>query len=257
MKRTLKLLFLFLSCLFLHACSSRYQAPVLEHKISTPPSHHLVRKGETLYSIAFIYGLDYRALARRNKFGRPYEIFPGQKLALRKGAKVYPWVNKKSRKTVKKRYSKPKSQIAKSKKTSKKPIRKKPAHAQKSQKIKRWQWPSRGRVIKSYSKKVNGKKGIVIAGRSGQAVVAAAGGKVVYSGEGLPRYGRLIIIKHNETYLSAYAHNRRLLVKEGSVVKQGQRIAEMGRSGTDETVLHFEIRKNGKPINPLFYLPKR
>ena len=91
----------------------------------------------------------------------------------------------------------------------------------------------------------------------GQPIIAAAGGKVVYSGDGLIGYGNLVIIKHNDTYLSAYGHNRRLLVKEGSEVKQGQKIAEMGDSGKQGVILHFEIRRDGKPVDPLRYLPKQ
>jgi lipoprotein NlpD len=111
--------------------------------------------------------------------------------------------------------------------------------------------------VRGFSSTDSGKKGIAIAGRPGATIIAAAAGKVVYSGEGLLRYGKLIIIKHNNTYFSAYAHNRRLLAKEGSQVKSGQKIAEMGRTGTDRTMLHFEIRKDGKSVNPLYYLPKK
>ena len=96
-----------------------------------------------------------------------------------------------------------------------------------------------------------------IAGNLGQSVVAAAAGKVVYSGNGLIGYGNLIIIKHDAHYLSAYGHNRRLLVKEGSEVKAGEKIAEMGDSGKEGTLLHFEIRRDGKPVDPLRYLPKQ
>jgi lipoprotein NlpD len=102
-----------------------------------------------------------------------------------------------------------------------------------------------------------GKKGIVIAGEAGQVVRAARNGKVVYGGSGLVGYGKLIILKHNKTFLSAYAHNRRLLVSEGDRVEVGQPIAEMGSSGTSRPMLHFEIRRDGKPVDPLGYLPQR
>ena len=95
-----------------------------------------------------------------------------------------------------------------------------------------------------------------MAGKFGQPVYSASSGRVVYSGNGIRRYGKLVIIKHNDTFLSAYAHNRKLLVKEGDVLNSGQQIAEMGHSGADRTKLHFEIRRNGKPVNPLRYLPK-
>jgi lipoprotein NlpD len=120
--------------------------------------------------------------------------------------------------------------------------------------VKRWRWPARGKVVTSFS--ASGRKGIDIEGRFGQTVMAAAGGRVVYSGSGLIGYGQLIIVKHNKRYLSAYAHNNKLLVKEGDAVKGGQRIAEMGRSGPNRALLHFEIRRDGKPIDPLRYLPK-
>ncbi len=116
-----------------------------------------------------------------------------------------------------------------------------------------WIWPTTGKVLSSFSKN---SKGVKIAGQAGQAILASAAGEVVYSGHGLRGYGNLIIIKHNNTFLSAYAHNSKILVKEGEAVVKGQKIAEMGNTDTDITQLHFEIRKNGKPVDPLEYLPK-
>ena len=118
-----------------------------------------------------------------------------------------------------------------------------------------WLWPVSGKTIATFSE--GGNKGLDIAGKSGDPVIASAGGKVVYSGEGLRGYGKLVIIKHNATYLSAYAHNQTILVKEGQSVSKGQKIAEMGSSGTDKVKLHFEVRRNGKPVDPLKYLPQR
>lgn len=115
-----------------------------------------------------------------------------------------------------------------------------------------WIWPARGKIAELFSEST---KGIDIAGKPGQTVTASAGGKVVYSGEGLRGYGKLIIIKHNNTYLSAYAHNSKLLVKEGQTVTRGQKIAEMGDTDSTMVKLHFEIRKNGKPVDPLKHLP--
>jgi lipoprotein NlpD len=120
-----------------------------------------------------------------------------------------------------------------------------------------WMWPTNGKVIKSYQSRGIGLKGIALAGKLGAPVKAAASGKVVYSGQGLRGYGQLIIIKHNNTYLSAYGHNSQLLVKEGQMVSKGEIIAKMGQSGTDKVKLHFEIRKNGSPIDPLTLLPAR
>jgi lipoprotein NlpD len=115
-----------------------------------------------------------------------------------------------------------------------------------------WTWPTKGKVSELFSENT---KGIDIAGKPGQEVTASAGGKVVYSGAGLRGYGKLVIIKHNNTYLSAYAHNNKLLVKEGQSVVKGQKIAEMGNTDSSLVKLHFEIRKNGKPVDPLKHLP--
>ena len=117
-----------------------------------------------------------------------------------------------------------------------------------------WTWPAKGQLIEPYSRR--GNKGLDIAGDLGQPVYAARGGRVVYSGSGLIGYGKLIIIKHNKSHLSAYAYNDRLLVKEGDNVTGGQRIAHMGRNNAKQVALHFEIRRNGKPVDPLRYLPK-
>jgi len=118
-----------------------------------------------------------------------------------------------------------------------------------------WQWPIKGRVVKNFSQ--SGSKGIDISGQLGQSVRAAEAGKVVYSGDGLIGYGNLLIIKHNEMYLSAYANNSRLLVSEGQVISKSQVVAEVGKVGSGQPALHFEIRKNGKPVNPVNYLPKK
>ncbi|HET6756211.1 MAG TPA: peptidoglycan DD-metalloendopeptidase family protein [Burkholderiales bacterium] len=115
-----------------------------------------------------------------------------------------------------------------------------------------WGWPAQGKILAPFSENA---KGVDISGKAGQRVLATAAGKVVYSGSGLRGYGKLIIIKHNKTYLSAYAHNKEMLVKEGDSVTKGQKIAEMGNSDSSEVKLHFEIRKLGKPVDPLRYLP--
>lgn len=129
------------------------------------------------------------------------------------------------------------------------PADKVPAHS-----INDWMWPTTGKVMSPFSKN---SKGVKISGQAGQPVVASAAGVVVYSGSGLRGYGNLIIIKHDETFLSAYAHNNKLLVKEGETVAKGQKIAEMGNTDSDAVQLHFEIRKNSKPVDPLQYLPQQ
>jgi len=123
--------------------------------------------------------------------------------------------------------------------------------------ISTWRWPTDGNVIDNFSATEGGNKGIDIAGSKGQAIVATADGRVVYAGNALRGYGNLIIIKHNDDYLSAYAHNDTMLVREQQDIKAGQKIATMGSTGTSSTRLHFEIRYKGKSVNPLRYLPQR
>ena len=205
---------------------------------------HTVASGETLYSIAWRYGHDYKTLAAWNRIKPPFTIYPGQVVKLMparqpRAAQPPPVAKRQSRKP-----DRPVAAI--SKKAADGPVV--PAAGI------RWQWPARGRLLKSSTP--TAKKGISIAGRAGQKIVAAATGKVVYSGSGLRGYGNLIIIKHNDTYLSAYAHNRDLVVKEGETVKAGQQISTMGADGRGAPVLHFEIRKNGKPVDPLGQLPR-
>ncbi len=118
-----------------------------------------------------------------------------------------------------------------------------------------WMWPATGKVVATFNGTAS--KGVDIAGRVGDPVFASAAGRVVYSGEGIPAYGKLVIIRHNNTYLSAYAHNSQILVKEGQNVARGQKIAELGASGAKEAKLHFEIRRLGKPVDPVAYLPSR
>lgn len=118
-----------------------------------------------------------------------------------------------------------------------------------------WIWPASGKIVGTFSE--NGSKGIDIAGKAGDPVVAAGDGRVVYSGTGLRGYGKLVIVKHNDTYLSAYAHNQNILVKEGQTVTKGQKIAEMGNTDADQVKLHFEVRRQGKPVDPLKHLPPR
>jgi lipoprotein NlpD len=118
-----------------------------------------------------------------------------------------------------------------------------------------WIWPASGKVVDKFDEKRN--KGISISGKEGDPVVASADGTVVYSGSGLRGYGNLVILKHNDDFISAYAHNKQILVKQGQAVKRGQRIAEVGRTDTNEPKLHFEIRRQGKPVDPLAYLPPR
>jgi lipoprotein NlpD len=204
---------------------------------NTSITYHTVKKGETLYSIAWQYGHDYRTVAQWNDLPRAYTIYPGQKLRVRPPGRTG---------TVKSTSSKSSRSPSKTRST-----------VIASSRSPQWRWPTKGKVISRFVAGDPTRQGIDISGKRGQAIIAAASGKVVYSGNGLRGYGNLVIIQHNETYFSAYAHNQKVLVKENEKVKSGQRIADMGNSGTDRVMLHFEIRRNGRPSNPLQYLPKK
>jgi len=242
--------------------------------------YHFVEPGETLYSISWTYGHDYREVAKWNQLNSPYLIKRGQRLqvampASNSGASTTRGTSNKHNKNNKVGAVRGahKETIRNADKSNKTNIRSKAGernghinsaglqHQRLPQRENagsfKWQWPTkRGTVIQTFDASDPGKKGLDVAGSVGQPIYSAASGRVVYSGGGLTRYGRLIIVKHNETYLSAYAHNKRLLVKEGELLKSGQLIAEMGSTGTTNTKLHFEIRRNGKPVDPLRYLPR-
>jgi len=210
---------------------------------------HVVKKGDTLYSIAFRYQLDFRQLASANSIGSDYLIQPGQQLRL-------------TAPTTRARPNSPnRSPQARTSPPTVPPVVATPTPRRtpppSSQAPSKWRWPHPGPVVANYGGKGNGRAGVDISGKLGDAVIASAGGVVVYSGGGLARYGQLVIIKHGNDFLSAYAYNRKLLVKEGSQVKAGQRIAEMGTGPKGGALLHFEIRVSGKPVDPLKYLPKR
>lgn len=235
------------------------------------PFSYTVRKGDTLYSISFRYGMDYRDLARVNGIGPPYTIYVGQKLKFRGTAAQRSRVAASQPKaTTPPPKSVPKTQSATASQPKPAPSQSKPTAAKPAESSSKpippapsgtatpaWRWPTQGPLLSSFSNSSATRKGIKIAGKAGQDVVASAAGRVVYSGNGLPRYGNLLIIKHNDVYLSAYAHNESLLVKEGDSVQSGQKIATLGRTGTQRDQLHFEIRRNGQPVDPMRYLPKQ
>ncbi len=200
----------------------------------TPREQHVVRSGETLYTIAWRYGKNHRDLARWNRLGDGSLIHPGQVIRLQPPSGDSPAAP----------VSRP-TQV-------RRPLPSIPADPPPN-----WAWPTRGAVAVDFGGRPGSGTGILIDGRAGQVIAAAAAGRVVYSGGGLIGYGKLIIVKHNDTYLSAYGHNSSLLVKEGETVRQGQRIATMGEGPGREPRLHFEIRRNGKPVNPRQYLPAR
>ncbi len=308
---------------WLAGCASNPPAPVLDLSLpngnapasaaaSAAATYRVVR-GDTLYSIAFKHGLDYRELAAWNGIASPYRIFVGQDLRLgapvqtavaaappvaepQPGQAVTSGIGESATTTPlasSATASKPSAfeslpaqpatvpasapatgtPAAKTAAAAPKPVETTPppvrpvaapAPVQRSENVAElnaggvgWRWPADGKVVGTFVAGDQTKQGLDIAGRAGDPVRAAADGEVVYSGNGLIGYGELIIVKHNADFLSAYGHNRKRLVKEGERVKAGQEIAEMGATSASRDELHFEIRKNGKPVNPLDYLPAR
>lgn len=304
----------------LSACASTGPAPVEERSLGTPRREppraearpaapaaaraYKVQRGDTLYSIAFRHGLDYRDLAGWNGIGAPYTIYVGQELRLApKGSAVAASAPPPVRATP---ASPPVSASVHAAATTTAPVvpaptpfedvRAAPPAAAQPRPAETvapvapppspsvaatapapaaappptvspppttnvgdvaWRWPADGAVIGGFVAGDPTRQGIDLGGKSGDPVRAAADGSVVYSGNGLIGYGELIIVKHNASFLSAYGHNRKRLVKEGDAVKAGQVIAEMGSSSASRDSLHFEIRRNGKPVNPADFLPRR
>lgn len=235
-------------CLLLQGCNGHQTyAPVIDGWQQGVKGLHQVQKGETLYSIAWSYGYDYRDIAAANNLQSPYPIREGQKLRISKPNKNNK-LEKKSRNNI---YSGTKAKSVLSNHLSQ----------TKANSVIHWQWPVQGREISGYGfhpqQAPTGNKGIDFAGKEGTAVRAAAAGEVVYSGDGLASYGNLIIIKHSGEYLSAYAHNKKNWVEEGKHVEAGEKIAEMGSSGSHRVLLHFEIRHRGIPVDPHGYLPSK
>lgn len=241
---------------------------IVKRQLDADGSYY-VRKGDTLYAIAFSYGLDAMEVAKLNGISSPYTIYPGQKLKLKpatgsstetgsaSGVQIKPLKTPAPATTRTVEAPKPAvdtSHAPAETATAPKPA---PAAATGGADPKDWNWPTEGRVIRGFVAGDPARNGLDIAGKEGQPVTASAAGEVVYSGDGLIGYGELIIVKHSERMLSAYAHNRVRLVKEGDQVWAGQKIAEMGRNSSDEPLLHFEIRQLGKPVNPMNYLPGR
>ncbi len=274
-----------LNCLFILLISSSLFGCVYKHHKHN--KYHIVRKGETLYSIARKHHVRLENLAKINFIKFPYRINKGQKLFLIDNHKL-------QRLSGKTNQSKPVSIIqnpsssnrtdqgnillnrtVKFQKNSNKPATMNVGttantnkttvnniiHVDPTQYIsttKDWVWPANGRIIKQFAVTgVNKGNGIDIAGKRGDPVTSIANGKVVYSGNNLRGYGNLVIIKHNQDFLSAYAHNEKILVTEQQEVKKGQQIATMGDSGSKEVLLHFEIRFRGKPVDPVKLLVKR
>jgi len=240
-------------------CSLFGRAPVAERSTwegsdshRWRPAMYRVERGDTLYSIAFRYGLDYHDVARWNGIGAPYTIYPDQRLRLRPPPRQSARAEPATRATRRERGAGPAAESTGGKAPS---ASQPPPRATRAGDPAKWIWPVReGRIERSFADSDPNRKGVDIAGREGQAVHAAAAGSVVYSGNGLSGYGELIIIKHSETLLSAYGYNRRRLVREGQRVEAGEQISEMGRSPRGRVRLHFEIRRQGEPLNPLAFV---
>jgi lipoprotein NlpD len=207
-----------------------------------------VQRGDTLFGIASRNGINVRDLASWNGIPSPYTIYPRQTI------KLYPGAASASSSTRPATITPAPARPTTTKPTT--PTTPAPTPAPINSGIS-WRWPADGHVIGRFVANDATKQGVDIAGSGGQPVRASADGVVVYSGAGLVGYGELIIVKHSESWLSAYGHNRKRLVNEGQNVKAGQQIAEMGSSGASREMLHFEIRYNGKPVDPQQYLPKR
>lgn len=216
--------------LSLSGCGNPYRKP-------DAPGQYTVRAGDTVYSIAWRHGLDYRELARWNQLPSDYRIYPGQRLTLKPPAG--------SRAAA----SAPRPRAPTSGST-------RPPAPAAADNVANWLWPTEG-VTAAVSHTATGSQGLTITGQEGQIVRAAAPGKVVYLGSGLRGFGQLLIIKHTNVFLSAYGHNRALTVREGDQVAAGQPIAEMGLGPGRKPMLYFEIRYNGQPVDPRLYLPAR
>ena len=261
-------------------------------------STYTVKRGDTLFYIAWVTGNDFRDLAQRNNIPEPYGLTVGQTLQVG-NASGQPITGDNAVAQASARASGGSSSVVKPAQNSSAVVASQPtitysedsgeqgankmlpnnkpatpvtapvtapststtqptaSSTSTSSPISSWRWPTSGKIIESFSGADGGNKGIDIAGSKGQAIVATASGRVVYAGNALRGYGNLIIIKHNDDYLSAYAHNDTMLVREQQEVTAGQKIATMGSTGTSSTRLHFEIRYKGKSVNPLQYLPQR
>ena len=307
---------------WLQGCGNERLAPVEEREANNykaqlhsfyPPSEvdnsqqfYYVRPGDTLYSIAFRYGLDYNILAQANDIDSNYTIHSGQRLNLQKAREITPaddyevagteppgtqQATDASRRTPVTVARRPVTEVPRTPTSNQTPSRtqpstqptqpvarqepekeprKEPASSSNTSSgskepiayspnspVKYWMWPTMGQILQGFSGASKSSKGIDIAGNLGDPVRAAAAGRVVYAGRGLRGYGNLVIVKHNNDFISAYAHNRILLVKENEIIKAGQKIAEVGNTDSDVPKLHFEIRFKGKPVDPMRYLPKR
>jgi lipoprotein NlpD len=239
--------------MLLAGCGS-YSAPIPVINKSpdrTIPEAYQVIQGDSIYNISWAFGVDYLDIAEWSELKPPYSLQPGQVVYLKK-----PEVKSTGLASASNQAQQP---VVVKKLPDKQPVRVAATAPASSPKVtfsaspEKWNWPAEGKLVGRFSPG-NGSNGIQIEGISGSPVKATAAGEVVYVGEGLRGYGKLIIVKHSEQYLSAYAHNREIMVEESQAIQSGQQIATMGSSGTESTMLHFEIRKDGKPMDPMKFL---
>lgn len=235
MTRTLRLLAC-LGVVLLGGCAGALQwsAPQDAAPVEAAPATYTVKAGDDVYAIAFRYGLDYHDVASWNHLGADYRIHPGDRLSLRAPAgslrKSAPAPG--SGRTAQQVAASPSGPV-------------------------QWAWPVDGQVVRMFRPGNSLAKGMDITAAQGAEIRAASSGRVVYAGSGIVGYGKLIIIKNSDAFLSAYADNDQILVKEGDSVRVGDRIATMGLGRDNRPVLHFEIRYNGNPVDPLSYLPRK
>jgi lipoprotein NlpD len=255
------------------SCSGRSNpAPVVSLNTTIAKQNNLteiegetyqVQKGDTLFAVAFYSGNDYRDIAKFNNIKAPYNIFPGQTLALTPSAKNNDSENKGVRKNsnvatkVVVDPSRPQAYGGSEQKIHRKKSKIEVERSNKTDGKVDWIWPASGKSTSAVVGSDGTNRGVDIKGDLNSPIFAAASGKVVYAGNALKGYGNLVIIKHDNDLLSAYAHNDMILVGEQSYVKQGQKIASMGRTDSSEVMLHFEIRRKGKSLDPLIFLPKK
>ena len=253
----------------LSGCATRTPAPVSgwDESAPAPTGYYRIRSGDTLSEVAERLKLSFANLARWNGMNPPYKLVSGGLLRIVPPAVGEEGVLVADRLVADAKVGQGQAASSQSAETAKVAKAKGtppsgPATRVRPEPIARatgsglaWQWPLRGPVKRTFAPADRTRSGIRIGGRPGAQVVAAESGSVVYSGSGLKGYGNLIIVQHNKNYLSAYGFNRRLLVREGDQVKRGQAVAEVGQAGGD-WLLHFEIRKNGTPVDPMGYLPK-
>lgn len=226
--------------LLLTGCASALQWDPDAQRTPGGDGTYTVEEGDTLYSIAFDHGLDYRKVAEWNDIGESYLIYPGQELVLREGAAPG-------------RGEETGTPASGEGQAEPDPPAAQPAPSPQRRDLD-WRWPLSGQVLKAFGEG-SLENGLQLGASEGDPVHAAADGEVVYTGSGLIGYGRLIIIKHDDVYLSAYGHNREIQVDEGDQVTAGDRIASVGRGSGDRPMLHFEIRVEGEAVDPLQYLP--